>query len=83
MFDRPGYSWRYQAWRDGDDACISGDFNAEDRVCFDELSVDNWFHIEQTDEREWYVNIGDVMIYVVIPALDVKPEIVIMDERCQ
>lgn len=33
-------------------------------VCFDELVIDDWFHIEQMDKRFWWMAIGDLNINV-------------------
>ena len=34
---------------------------------FDELVIDDWFHIESMDDRRWYLRIGDALMYVHVP----------------
>ncbi|MBN8469456.1 hypothetical protein JYJ95_23390 [Corallococcus exiguus] len=31
---------------------------------FDELVVDHWLHLEQLDEREWWMRVGDARLLV-------------------
>lgn len=26
---------------------------------FDELAIDHWFHLEQMDDRDWWIGVGD------------------------
>lgn len=33
-------------------------------VCFDELVIDDWFHIEQMDKRLWWMRVGDLNINI-------------------
>lgn len=33
-------------------------------VCFDEVVVDDWFHIEKMDDRHWWMRIGDLNVNV-------------------
>lgn len=40
---------------------------ARERICFDELVVDDWLHIEQMDDRQWWLSLGGVHIWVRIP----------------
>lgn len=35
--------------------------------CFDELVIDNWFHLEQMDSRTWWVCVAGYHIWVRIP----------------
>lgn len=45
---------------------------------FDELVIDNWFHLEQMDRDHWWMRVGDHMINVhVKPG---KPPEVIIEE---
>lgn len=70
----PGYRWRVLGWKrkgrylkDGyatDDAEVTLKFEPKDRVEFDELVVDDWFHIEQMDDRDWWARIGDAYIWI-------------------
>ena len=56
----PGAAWRLQT-RDGE-----GLFRIENRGTFDELVVDHWFHIENMDERSWWMRVGDVRLVATI-----------------
>jgi hypothetical protein len=56
----PGSSWRVLAH------APSGKIQLEDQGIFDELVVDDWFHIEQMDDREWVLRLGDARIHVTI-----------------
>lgn len=62
----PGYKWRVLAHHDNG-GITERQYDAKDRVCFDELVVDDWFHMEQMDTRDWHVIIGDHHIDVHIP----------------
>jgi hypothetical protein len=31
---------------------------------FDELVIDDWFHLEQMDDNQWWMRIGDAMVNV-------------------
>ena len=35
---------------------------------FDELVIDDWFHLEQMDTRLWWMRVGDYHLWVRIPA---------------
>lgn len=37
-------------------------------VCFDELVVDDWFHIEQMSDRFWWMRVGDLNLNVYVRA---------------
>lgn len=56
----PGANWRF----------LAHDANSrtelENKGIFDELVVDNWLHVEQMDERVWWLMIGDARILVTI-----------------
>lgn len=40
----------------------------ENRGVFDELVVDDWLHIEQMDERSYWMRIGRDRVYVTFDA---------------
>ena len=50
---RPGSRWRILA-KDGDKH-----IELENQGVFDELVIDNWFHLEQMDTNQWWMRIGD------------------------
>lgn len=57
-----GYRWRLLAHRkDGSDLIISNDGR------FDELCLDTWFHLEEMDQGEWRMQVGDACVYVTVP----------------
>jgi hypothetical protein len=49
----PGARWRILA-HDGADAV-----QLENRGILDEVVVDDWMHLEQMDERRWWMRVGD------------------------
>jgi hypothetical protein len=49
----PGHKWRILA-KAGDETV-----ELEDRGVFDELVIDQWLHLEQMDERRWWMRVGD------------------------
>jgi len=66
----PGFSWRILAHKrtrigraiigdyvpDGRVAVSSEDFDVP--VEFDELVIDNWLHVEQMNDRDWWIGLG-------------------------
>lgn len=56
----PGSDWRILARR--------GEQRIElaNQGVFDELVVDQWLHLEQLDERSWWLRIGDVRLVAVV-----------------
>ena len=56
----PGRKWRVHAY-DGDN-----DVEVENQGVFDELVVDHWLHVEQMDERVWFVRVGEQGINVTV-----------------
>jgi hypothetical protein len=64
----PGFRWRTLAWSPGGGDKVEQEFVPTDGVCFDELVIDDWFHLEQMSERHWWMNVGDWHIDVSIPA---------------
>jgi len=56
----PGTIWRILA-KDG-----SREVTLENQGVFDELVIDDWLHLEQMDERSWWMRVGDASIHVVI-----------------
>jgi hypothetical protein len=63
MAKRPGRSWRLSAYyRNGIKR-----FEATDagKFTFDELVVDHWLHVEQMNNRDWWMRIGgDLNLFV-------------------
>lgn len=54
----PGRNWRAVA-RDGSRVLKYGPEGV-----FDELGIDDWLHLEQMDERLWWIRVGDAEILV-------------------
>ena len=70
--NRPwGSAWRILAKGEGDDV-----FSAEDRGVFDELVIDQWFHLEQMSDNTWWVRVGDARIDIEIQS-DGKAKVLI------
>lgn len=34
---------------------------------FDELVIDDWLHLEQMDDRYWWMRIGDTVLWITVP----------------
>lgn len=63
---RPGYCWRILAWdeSDPDVGTVEQEYDGTESVRFDELVIDDWFHLEQMDERIWWMCVGDLHINI-------------------
>ncbi|HVK75725.1 MAG TPA: hypothetical protein VM734_20485, partial [Kofleriaceae bacterium] len=44
----------------------SREVTLENQGVFDELVIDDWLHLEQMDERSWWMRVGDASISVVV-----------------
>ncbi len=68
----PGMTWRILAHKRPDSGysypALDLSFKPSQHVEFDELVVGEWFHMEQMDDRFWWMRIGDVTVHVRIPA---------------
>ena len=51
---KPGRRWRVLAWVEKGAERIE----LRDRGIFDELVVDDWLHVEQMADNEWWMQIG-------------------------
>lgn len=60
---KPGQAWRILAW----DEKRSAKYEMEDKGTFDELVIDDWFHLEQMDFRDWWARIGDAWLWIHVP----------------
>lgn len=59
---RPGYRWRVLAHED------HGPSHAmQDQGRFDELVVDDWLHIEQMQNRVWWMQLGAYAVWIRLP----------------
>lgn len=58
----PGSTWRIGAQR-GDER-----FEVENEGVLDEVVIDRWLHLEQMDENEWWMRVGDARIWIRIDA---------------
>lgn len=58
---RPGSQWRTLAWKPdpavgkGDRIQIEDSSDEHDSSTFDEVVIDQWFHLEQMDHRNWWM----------------------------
>lgn len=55
----PGYRWRILAFEDDGERV-----EMTSRGCIDEVVIDDWFHLEQMTDRDWWMSIGDAMVNV-------------------
>jgi hypothetical protein len=67
-----GRRWRILAYREGGEK-----IELENEGAFDELVLDDWFHIEQKDTNLWWLRIGDARLFVTVsntesPTVDVE-----------
>ena len=67
-----GRRWRFRAVRDG-----GRSIELQNQGIFDELVVDDWLHIEQMDDKVYWLQVGDVGIWVTVvpgekPTVDVE-----------
>lgn len=53
-----GQSWRLLVHQ------ASGDLSIENDGLFEELVLDDWFHIERMQERLWWLRVGDARLLV-------------------
>ena len=62
----PGYRWRTLAWDESDteDGAVKQEYDGTESVCFDELVIDDWFHLEQMHPRGWWMCVGDLHIHI-------------------
>ncbi|RKG72871.1 hypothetical protein D7W79_27125 [Corallococcus exercitus] len=44
----------------------AGAVELQNRGTFDELIVDDWFHMEQMDDRVWWMKVGDMRVLVTL-----------------
>ena len=64
----PGRVWRVLAHYRKTSERFDHRFAAKDRIEFDELVVGDWLHLEQMGNREWWARIGEVHLWISIPA---------------
>ena len=66
----PGTEWRILAARDG------GNLEVENQGILDEVVIHSWLHLEQLDERQWWMRLGDARILInVAPDGNVRVDI--------
>jgi len=58
----PGRNWRILA-RDGE-----RDVKLANEGVFDELVIDEWLHLEQMDDRKWWMRLGDARLDIEVQA---------------
>lgn len=61
--NEPGRRWRLRAVRDG-----GRSIELQNQGIFDELAVDDWLHIEQMDDKVYWLQVGDVCMWVTVVA---------------
>jgi hypothetical protein len=65
----PGKRWRLLA-HEGE-----GSFEVENRGIIDEVVIDNWLHLEQMDEQEWWMRLGDARIWIYVEPTGVRIDV--------
>ena len=69
---QPGFKWRVLAWKLGDRYRNAEKYDVrfapKDRMKFDELVIDDWFHIEEMNSRHYWMQVCDLHINVVVPS---------------
>lgn len=55
-----GSHWRILAWKNKGKEKVE----MRNEGIFDELVIDDWFHIEQMDNAAWWMRIGNVMVNI-------------------
>lgn len=81
---KPGYKWRTLAKTDIDDY----EYNKKDLIeqlsdgkrYFDELVIDNWFHLEMMSENSYWMRVGEYRIDVKFIDGSDKPEVYVEKE---
>lgn len=69
---RPGSSWRLKTDMPNGDPCI--DIQSEGHSILDEVVISPWLHVEQMDEDQWWVRIGDREFFVCARGKEVRVE---------
>lgn len=83
MRKRPGSSWRIRTVGRSTTLDVASSKSAlkhlvdtksaktlvTEKHVFDELAIDDWFHLEQMDDRVWWLNVGDrgLVVWIHIP----------------
>ena len=62
MQSDPGYSWRILAKSTREKSRV--DLHGDGHSYFDELVIDNWLHLEQMDDDNWWLGIGPISIRI-------------------
>jgi len=76
---RPGYTWRTLVQTDsGTSVHVQAD--GTEGVVFDELVIDQWFHLEQMDEHYWWLGIGRGLMLNITPRPDGSCHVMIEDD---
>ena len=62
----PGSTWRTLSWiRDASEDVEAIEHSSDDdHSIFDELVIDEWFHLEQMDDDLWWMRVGDHVLHV-------------------
>ncbi|XXX76644.1 hypothetical protein WMF30_54250 [Sorangium sp. So ce134] len=56
----PGARWRILAHRE------SSSIEVENQGTVDEVVIDDWLYLEQVNEREWWLRVGDARVLIEI-----------------
>jgi hypothetical protein len=76
---KPGYRWRtlikgaegFEYYNDDKERYL--------KTYFDELVIDDWFHIERVDDISYYIRVGDYRVDIKFSGSE-KPEVYVEKE---
>lgn len=63
---QPGRWWRFSAY-DAEHRRFDPSATTYHGYRFDELVVDDWFHIEQMNDRLWWMRVGEHNFWIHVP----------------
>jgi hypothetical protein len=76
----PGHAWRVESWRPKGEPGAGVEFiHRDDDGVFDELVVDDWFHLENMHRNAWWMRVGEREFWVTVP--DAGPVVVAEQEE--
>jgi len=80
MIDRKtGYDWWLHV---GDGPSFESNVQRGDgKTVFDELVIDDWFHLEQMDENSWWMRVGPLSIRITPDLTNGKKSIITVEDN--
>jgi hypothetical protein len=83
---KPGYKWRTLAKTENRDVyaensgSLQRDHKGKKNFYFDELVIDQWFHLEMMDENSYWMRVGEYRIDIKFIDGSDKPEVYVEKE---